>query len=124
MFVQVSFSDQSTIEAVPWKDLGCDIVLECTGVFLTSDKVMPYINAGVKKVVCSFPLKEPSILNIVVGVNDDKLTADMPICTAASCTTNCLAPVVKVRFSFSCRRRLPKRVTCRSFTRTSRSSEA
>ncbi len=59
---------------------------------------MPYINAGVKKVVCSFPLKEPSILNIVVGVNDDKLTADMPICTAASCTTNCLAPVVKVVF--------------------------
>ncbi len=93
---QVSFSDKKTIEEVPWKDLGCDIVLECTGVFLSSDKVMPYINAGVKKVVCSFPLKEPSILNVVVGVNDDKLTADMPICTAASCTTNCLAPVVKV----------------------------
>ena len=94
--LQVTFSDEKTIEAVPWKDLGCEIVLECTGVFLTSDKVMPYIHAGVKKVVCSFPMKEPSILNVVVGVNDDKLTADMPICTAASCTTNCLAPVVKV----------------------------
>ena len=94
--LQVTFSDSKTIEGVPWKDLGCDIVLECTGVFLTSEKVLEYIKVGVKKVVCSFPMKEPSILNIVVGVNDDKLTADMPICTAASCTTNCLAPVVKV----------------------------
>jgi len=81
---------------VPWKDLGCDMVMECTGNFLTTKVLQPYLDGGVKRVVVSAPVKEPSVLNVVMGVNDDQLTTDHVICTAASCTTNCLAPVVKV----------------------------
>mmetsp|Transcript_61126 Transcript_61126/g.146001 ORF Transcript_61126/g.146001 Transcript_61126/m.146001 type:complete len:348 (-) Transcript_61126:56-1099(-) len=92
----VTFSESETIAGVPWKELGCEMVLECTGEFLSSKTLQPYLDAGVKKVVVSAPVKEPSVLNVVMGVNDDKLTADMAIVTAASCTTNCLAPVVKV----------------------------
>merc|ERR1719331_1265110 len=58
---------------------------------------MPYIDVcGVQRVVVSAPVKEKSVLNVVVGVNDDKLSAEHVICTAASCTTNCIAPVIKV----------------------------
>eukprot|EP00286_Rhodomonas_abbreviata_P026111 CAMPEP_0181295176 /NCGR_PEP_ID=MMETSP1101-20121128/4003_1 /TAXON_ID=46948 /ORGANISM="Rhodomonas abbreviata, Strain Caron Lab Isolate" /LENGTH=345 /DNA_ID=CAMNT_0023399901 /DNA_START=18 /DNA_END=1053 /DNA_ORIENTATION=- len=92
----VTFSDSPTIEGVPWKELGCEMVLECTGDFLSSKVLQPYLDGGVKRVVVSAPVKEPTVLNVVMGVNDDKLTAEHVICTAASCTTNCLAPVVKV----------------------------
>merc|ERR1719473_1409270 len=58
---------------------------------------MPYMDeCGVKRVVVSAPVKEPSVLNVVVGVNDDKLNESHVICTAASCTTNCIAPIIKV----------------------------
>mmetsp|Transcript_42656 Transcript_42656/g.83439 ORF Transcript_42656/g.83439 Transcript_42656/m.83439 type:complete len:346 (-) Transcript_42656:163-1200(-) len=93
---KVGFTASETIEGVPWKELGCDMVLECTGNFLTTQALQPYLDMGVKRVVVSAPVKEPSVLNVVMGVNDHKLTADHVICTAASCTTNCLAPVVKV----------------------------
>ncbi|MEX0337422.1 MAG: ArsJ-associated glyceraldehyde-3-phosphate dehydrogenase [Arenibacterium sp.] len=76
---------------------GVDVVLDCTGAFKTEAKLAPYFAAGVKKVVVSAPVKEPGAANIVFGVNDDiydPVTHD--IVTAASCTTNCLAPVVKV----------------------------
>jgi hypothetical protein len=66
----VTFSESKTIEGVPWKELGCDMVLECTGTFLSSATLKPYLDAGVKKVVVSAPVKEPTVLNVVMGVND------------------------------------------------------
>ncbi len=71
------------------------MVIDCTGAFKTNAKLAPYYAAGVKKVVVSAPVKEENALNIVYGVNSDLYT-DQDLVTAASCTTNCLAPVVKV----------------------------
>lgn len=82
------------------KDLpldGVDVVIDCTGAFKTEAKLAPYFKAGVKKVVVSAPVKDGPTANIVYGVNDDTYDpTDHTIVTAASCTTNCLAPVVKV----------------------------
>lgn len=76
---------------------GVDVVVDCTGVFKTEAKLAPYFEAGVKKVVVSAPVKDGQTANIVMGVNDDIYDpATHQIVTAASCTTNCLAPVVKV----------------------------
>ncbi len=76
---------------------GVDVVIDCTGVFKSEAKLQPYFDAGVKKVVVSAPVKDGNAANIVVGVNDDVYQPDEHrIITAASCTTNCLAPVVKV----------------------------
>ena len=74
---------------------GVDVVIDCTGVFKTEAALAPYFAAGVKKVVVSAPVKDGDTANIVYGVNNDAYTGQ-PIVTAASCTTNCLAPVVKV----------------------------
>ncbi len=82
--------------AVPWGEAGVDIVLECSGKFRTAEALEPYFEQGVRKVVVAAPVKEGA-LNVVVGVNDDRYEPDRhDILTAASCTTNCLAPVVKV----------------------------
>lgn len=76
---------------------GVDVVIDCTGVFKTEAKIAPYFDAGVKKVVVSAPVKDGDAVNIVFGVNHDIYdSARHRIVTAASCTTNCLAPVVKV----------------------------
>ncbi len=76
---------------------GVDVVIDCTGVFKTEAALAPYFAAGVKKLVVSAPVKDGPSANIVVGVNDEIYEPDMHrIVTAASCTTNCLAPVVKV----------------------------
>ena len=76
---------------------GVDVVIDCTGVFKSEAKVTPYFEAGVKKVVVSAPVKDGDAANIVYGVNHDVYDASKHrIVTAASCTTNCLAPVVKV----------------------------
>ncbi|MGB0900573.1 ArsJ-associated glyceraldehyde-3-phosphate dehydrogenase [Halocynthiibacter sp.] len=76
---------------------GVDVVIECTGAFKTADALQPYFDAGVKKIVVSAPVKEDTAANIVFGVNDNIYNSDEHrIVTAASCTTNCLAPVVKV----------------------------
>ncbi|MDG1280853.1 MAG: ArsJ-associated glyceraldehyde-3-phosphate dehydrogenase [Pseudorhodobacter sp.] len=76
---------------------GVDVVLDCTGVFKTAAKIAPYFEAGVKKMVVSAPVKDGGAANIVYGVNHDQYDpATQNIITAASCTTNCLAPVVKV----------------------------
>ncbi|MCG3268284.1 ArsJ-associated glyceraldehyde-3-phosphate dehydrogenase [Yoonia sp. I 8.24] len=76
---------------------GVDVVIDCTGAFKTEAKLAPYFAAGVKKVVVSAPVKDGPTANIVYGVNDDSYDpATHKIVTAASCTTNCLAPVVKV----------------------------
>ncbi|MEO1458202.1 MAG: ArsJ-associated glyceraldehyde-3-phosphate dehydrogenase [Pseudomonadota bacterium] len=85
------------IEDLPLAELGIDLVVDCTGVFKTTAKVQPYYDAGVKKVVVSAPVKEEPALNLVYGVNHGLYDpATHHLVTAASCTTNCLAPVVKV----------------------------
>jgi glyceraldehyde 3-phosphate dehydrogenase len=92
----VTWSGEKSIAAVNWQQLGVQIVCDCTGVFLTKEKLQPYFDAGVARVVVSAPVKEEGVLNVVMGCNDHLLSAEHVICTAASCTTNCLAPAVKV----------------------------
>lgn len=92
----LSFSEYATPGEVPWEELGIDIVLECSGKFRTHKLLDPYFKCGVKKVIVAAPVKEQA-LNIVMGINDDLYNPDEHhLLTAASCTTNCLAPVVKV----------------------------
>ena len=87
--------NHSRIEDLPLD--GVDVVIDCTGYFKTADRIQPYFDAGVKKVVVSAPVKDGGAANIVYGVNHDIYDADTHnIVTAASCTTNCIAPVVKV----------------------------
>ncbi len=81
---------------LPWKELGVDLVLECTGLFLDKASASKHIQAGAKKVVLSAPSKEKDIKTIVYGVNHDVLDGSEDIVSAASCTTNCLAPMVKI----------------------------
>jgi glyceraldehyde 3-phosphate dehydrogenase len=80
---------------LPWKDLGIDIVMECTGIFTDRDKAAAHLEAGAKRVLVSAPSKGAD-LTVVYGVNHDKLKADHTVVSNASCTTNCLAPVAKV----------------------------
>jgi glyceraldehyde 3-phosphate dehydrogenase len=87
-----AIKDPSTL---PWKDLGVDIALECTGIFTAKDKASAHLNAGAKRVLISAP-GENADLTVVYGVNHDKLTKDHKVVSNASCTTNCLAPVAKV----------------------------
>ncbi|MFO7982692.1 MAG: ArsJ-associated glyceraldehyde-3-phosphate dehydrogenase [Desulfuromonadales bacterium] len=92
----VGFSEHKNPGEVPWGDLGVDIVIESSGKFRTPEVLQPYFDAGVKKVIVAAPVKEGA-LNVVMGVNDDLYDpAEHHLLTAASCTTNCLAPVVKV----------------------------
>lgn len=94
---RIGFSAESEPDQVPWGDLGCDVVLECTGKFLKSEQLEGYFKRGVKRVIVAAPVKDADALNIVVGVNDELYEpARHRLLTAASCTTNCLAPVVKV----------------------------
>jgi glyceraldehyde-3-phosphate dehydrogenase (arsenate-transferring) len=94
---RVSFSAAATPGEVPWGELGCDIVLECTGKFLKPEQLQAYFDRGVKCVIVTAPVKDAAALNIVVGVNEHLYDpARHRLITAASCTTNCLAPVVKV----------------------------
>jgi glyceraldehyde 3-phosphate dehydrogenase len=94
---RLSFSEHPHPAEIPWGDLGVDVVLDCTGKFLTPDTLEGHLRRGAKRVIVAAPVKFDTVLNVVVGVNhhlDDP--ARHPIVTAASCTTNCLAPVVKV----------------------------
>ena len=94
---RMRFTQARRIEDLPLADLGVDVVIDCTGVFKTGAKVEPYFAAGVKKVIVSAPVKDGGALNLVYGVNHDLYDpAEHRLVTAASCTTNCLAPVVKV----------------------------
>ena len=79
---------------LPWGKIGVDVVLECTGFYTSKEKSMAHIEAGAKKVVISAPAGK-DLKTIVFGVNEDTLTADDQIISAASCTTNCLAPMAK-----------------------------
>ena len=88
------FAERSP-DNLPWAELGIDVVLECTGLFASKEKAMPHINAGAKKVVISAPAGTSMDATIVYGVNHDILSADHQVISNASCTTNCLAPLVK-----------------------------
>lgn len=93
----VHLTTADTIEALPLAELGVDLVVDCTGKFKTPALVQPYYEAGVRKVVVSAPVKEEPALNLVYGINHDLYDPSQHhLVTAASCTTNCLAPVVKV----------------------------
>ena len=81
---------------LPWKDLGVDIVLECTGVFRTAEKAGLHLEAGADKVLISAPAKGGNIKTVVLGVNDKEIDYSQKIFSNASCTTNCLAPVAKI----------------------------
>ncbi len=92
----LSYSSISEPGRVPWGELGVEIVLECSGRFRTADVIEAYFRQGVRKVIVAAPVKDGA-LNLVVGVNDDLYDPERHhLLTAASCTTNCLAPVVKV----------------------------
>lgn len=80
---------------LPWKELDIDIVLECTGIFTSAEKCQSHLDAGAKHVIISAPAKD-DVKTIVYGVNHNILTKDDKIISAASCTTNCLAPVLKL----------------------------
>jgi glyceraldehyde 3-phosphate dehydrogenase len=81
---------------LPWKDLGVDIVLECTGLFTSKAKASAHIAAGAKKVIISAPGDKDVDGTFVYGVNEDKIKASDTVISNASCTTNCLAPLAKV----------------------------
>ncbi|MCC5963475.1 MAG: ArsJ-associated glyceraldehyde-3-phosphate dehydrogenase [Rhodobacteraceae bacterium] len=92
----IRLTHEKTIEDLPLADMGIDLVVDCTGVFKTEAKLAPYFAAGVQKVAVSAPVKDGGALNLVYGVNHHLYDGSQAIVTAASCTTNCLAPVVKV----------------------------
>ena len=83
------------LSRLPWGDLGVDIVMECTGVFTSKEKASGHLGAGARKVLISAPA-DGADLTVVFGVNHDRLTAEHRVVSNASCTTNCLVPVVKV----------------------------
>ncbi|MDH4393254.1 MAG: ArsJ-associated glyceraldehyde-3-phosphate dehydrogenase [Aquabacterium sp.] len=94
---RLAFSSHAVAADIPWGDLGVDLVLECTGKFLTPETLQGHLDRGAKRVIVAAPVKVGGVLNIVVGINHHLYDpATNHIVTAASCTTNCLAPVVKV----------------------------
>lgn len=96
-------TDAARLEDLPLRDMGVDLVVDCTGAFKSEASLAPYYAAGVRKVVVSAPIKDAGALNLVYGVNDHLYHAEIHhLITAASCTTNCLAPVVKVMHEAFC----------------------
>jgi glyceraldehyde 3-phosphate dehydrogenase len=94
---EVTFSAHASPQDIPWADYGVDLVLECTGKFLTPETVQGHFERGARRVIVAAPVKHEAALNVVVGVNEGLYDpARHRVVTAASCTTNCLAPVVKV----------------------------
>jgi glyceraldehyde 3-phosphate dehydrogenase len=93
----VGFSEHASPADIPWGDMGVDLVLECTGKFLTPEVLEGHIKRGAKRVMVAAPVKTGNVLNMVYGINHHLYDPEQHrIVTAASCTTNCLAPVVKV----------------------------
>lgn len=93
----VGFTEFTQPSDVPWRETGVEIVLECTGAFKTMETLTTYLDEGVRKVVVAAPVHDDKALNIVMGCNDDLYDPEtFDVVTAASCTTNCIAPVVKV----------------------------
>ena len=92
---RITFSQESNIENINWKKFDVDYVFECTGKFNSKEKLLAHIKNGAKKVIVSAPCKNAD-KTIVYGVNEDILSKDDQVVSAASCTTNCLAPVANV----------------------------
>ena len=90
-----AFSEKDPLN-LPWQELEVDVVLECTGIFRTKERASLHLKAGAKKVVISAPSKGRGIQTIVPGVNDNKIKKNQKIFDLASCTTNCIAPVMKI----------------------------
>ena len=93
---QVRLLSERIPEQLPWGDLGIDVVVESTGIFRQRAQLENHLTAGAKKVILTVPPKDEIDYMVVLGVNDDGLTADHNIISNASCTTNCLAPMAKV----------------------------
>ena len=93
---EVALFSESNPENLPWEKLNIDLVFECTGRFTTKKEAEKHLKAGAKKVIISAPSQEDSIPMVVLGVNDQILSGKETIVSNASCTTNCLAPLVKV----------------------------
>lgn len=93
---RIKVYNETDPENLPWKDLNIDLVLECTGKFTKYEDAYKHIKAGAKKVLISAPSKSDNVKTIVFGVNEDMLNGTEEVISAASCTTNCLAPVAKV----------------------------
>ena len=92
---KIQWTQNHSISETDWS--GCELVIEASGKMKSQAVLNAYLEQGVKRVVVAAPVKEGGVLNIVMGVNDDLFDPDLhPIVTAASCTTNCIAPVVKV----------------------------
>ncbi|MDP7565034.1 MAG: type I glyceraldehyde-3-phosphate dehydrogenase [Candidatus Marinimicrobia bacterium] len=81
---------------LPWDRLGVDVVIEATGIFRTRQQIQQHIDAGASRVILTVPAKDEIDYTLVIGVNDEELTADHKIISNASCTTNCLAPMAKI----------------------------
>ena len=92
----IAYSSIKDPETLPWKDLDVDIVLECTGVFRTQESASKHLTAGAKRVVISAPAKGGEVPFVVLGVNDEIVTPETKLISNASCTTNCLGPVVQL----------------------------
>jgi glyceraldehyde 3-phosphate dehydrogenase len=93
----VTFSQEKDFTKIDFASMGVELVMECTGKFLDVATLSPYFDTcGIKQVVVSAPVKEEGALNVVLGCNHGKLSKETKLVTNASCTTNCLAPVVKV----------------------------
>src|SRR4051794_30770126 len=92
---KIKVSAERDPSKLPWKDMGVDIALECTGLFTAKDKASAHLTAGAKRVLVSAPA-DGADATIVYGVNHDKLTKEHMVVSNGSCTTNCLAPVAKV----------------------------
>ncbi|WP_135081867.1 ArsJ-associated glyceraldehyde-3-phosphate dehydrogenase [Terasakiella sp. SH-1] len=94
---ELSFSEETAPDALNWGELGIDLLLECSGKYRTDELLQPFFDTGVKKVLVACPVKTDGALNLVYGVNEHLYQADTHnIITAASCTTNCIAPAIKV----------------------------
>ena len=92
---KITFSQETNLDNINWKKYGVEYVFECTGKFNSKDKLLPHINNGAKKVIVSAPCKNAD-KTIVFGVNENELKINDNIISAASCTTNCLAPVANI----------------------------
>lgn len=94
---RLTFSEHAKPGDIAWGEMGVDVVLECTGKFLSPETIQGHLDRGAGRVIVAAPVKFDSVLNVVVGINEHLYDPSRhPIVTAASCTTNCLAPVVKV----------------------------
>lgn len=92
---QIRVTNERDPEQLRWDQIGAEVILECTGVFLTTESANKHLKAGAKKVVLSAPAKDDTP-TFVLGVNDEQLKSEYDIVSNASCTTNCLAPILKV----------------------------